>query len=71
MNPGNDVQFPYARYWANAGYQCLFWMPNKISLVDSEPPTIPKGIILITGNRQIAVEWFPNGEQDLAGYHVW
>ena len=38
---------------------------------DTEPPAIPRGVVSITGNERVTVEWFPNGEQDLAGYKVW
>ncbi len=38
---------------------------------DTEPAAIPRGVVSITGNGRITVEWFPNGERDLAGYKVW
>ena len=38
---------------------------------DTELPAIPRGVLSVTGNGRITVEWFPNGERDLAGYKVW
>ena len=38
---------------------------------DTEPPAIPRGVVSITGNGQVTIEWFPNGERDLAGYKIW
>ena len=39
--------------------------------VDTEPPAIPRGVVSFTGDKRVTVEWFPNGERDLAGYRVW
>ena len=39
--------------------------------LDTEPPAIPRGVVSITGNGQVTIEWFPNGERDLAGYKIW
>lgn len=38
---------------------------------DDEPPAAPRGVKTITGDGQVIVEWYPNGEYDLAGYTVW
>ena len=38
---------------------------------DTEPPATPRGVKSITGDGQVIVEWFPNGEADLAGYDIW
>ena len=38
---------------------------------DTEPPAIPRGVESITGDGQVSIEWFPNGESDLAEYNVW
>ncbi len=38
---------------------------------DTEPPAIPRGVRSITGDGEVTVEWFPNGEADLAGYRIW
>ena len=38
---------------------------------DNEPPAVPRGVITITGDEQVVIEWYPNGEYDLAGYEVW
>ena len=38
---------------------------------DREPPAVPRGVRTITGDEQVIIEWYPNGEYDLAGYEVW
>ena len=38
---------------------------------DNEPPAVPRGVTTITGDEEIIIEWYPNGEYDLAGYQVW
>ena len=38
---------------------------------DTEPPATPRGVRSITGDGQVIVEWFPNGEVDLDGYIIW
>ena len=38
---------------------------------DNEPPAVPRGVRTITGDEQVIIEWYPNGEYDLAGYEVW
>ena len=44
---------------------------DDIVQVDTEPPAIPRGVRSITGDNEVIVEWFPNGEADLAGYNIW
>ena len=61
----------YNSHWANAGYRYLFWMPKQDFTSRQWTACDTEGIILITGDRQIVVRWFPNGERDLAGYRVW
>jgi len=39
--------------------------------VDYEPPAVPRGLISVTGDGEVILEWYPNQERDLAGYHVW
>ena len=39
--------------------------------IDNEPPAVPRGVRTITGDEQVIVEWYPNGEYDLEGYQVW
>lgn len=39
--------------------------------IDTEPPATPRGVRSITGDNEVIVEWFPNGETDLAGYNIW
>ncbi len=39
--------------------------------IDDEPPAVPRGVRTITGDERVIVEWYPNGEYDLAGYQVW
>ena len=38
---------------------------------DDEPPAVPRGVRTITGDAEVIIEWYPNGEYDLAGYQVW
>ena len=38
---------------------------------DDEAPAAPRGVATITGDTQVVIEWYPNGESDLAGYTVW
>ena len=38
---------------------------------DVEPPATPRGVRSITHDGLVTVEWFPNGEADLAGYKIW
>ena len=38
---------------------------------DRDPPAVPRGVQTITGDEQVIIEWYPNGEYDLAGYRVW
>lgn len=39
--------------------------------VDVTPPATPTGLSSIGGNQQINLVWNQNGENDLAGYHVY
>ena len=39
--------------------------------IDTEPPATPRGVRSITGDNEVIIEWFPNGESDLAGYNIW
>ena len=36
-----------------------------------EPPAVPRGVRTTTGDESVHIEWYPNGEYDLAGYRVW
>lgn len=38
---------------------------------DVEPPAAPRGVTSITGDGQVTVQWYPNGESDFEGYLVW
>ena len=42
-----------------------------VSEPDTTSPAIPRGVYSITGDGEVVIEWFPNGEYDLAGYRVW
>lgn len=44
---------------------------DSLVQADTEPPATPRGVKSITGDGQVIVEWFPNGEADLAGYNIW
>ena len=50
---------------------CNFACDNGENSEDREPPAIPRGVKSITGNNEITIEWFPNGEYDLSGYRIW
>lgn len=39
--------------------------------IDTEPPAAPRGVHSVTGDNQVTIIWFPNGERDLAGYKVY
>lgn len=38
---------------------------------DQEPPATPRGVYSITGDEEVIVRWYPNGESDLYQYGVW
>lgn len=38
---------------------------------DREAPAVPRGVTSTTGDRQVVISWYPNGERDLAGYQVY
>jgi len=38
---------------------------------DDEPPAAPRGVVSISGDGEVILRWYPNGERDLAGYEVW
>lgn len=38
---------------------------------DTEPPAMPRGVISITGDECVYLQWYPNSEHDLAGYCVY
>ncbi len=38
---------------------------------DFEAPASPRGVTSTTGDGQVWIDWYPNGESDLAGYKVW
>jgi len=42
-----------------------------ITKPDTDPPAAPRGVTSTTGDGQVWVDWYPNGESDLAGYKVW
>lgn len=44
--------------------------PACRKLVDTFPPTPPKGVTTVAGEQVINLIWEPNGEKDLAGYIV-
>ena len=39
--------------------------------VDQDAPAAPRGLISITGDREVELRWFPNEEWDLHGYRVY
>jgi len=38
---------------------------------DAEPPAVPRGVVSMTGDRQVVISWYPNAERDLSGYQVY
>lgn len=38
---------------------------------DVEPPAVPRGVQSITGDDEVILSWYPNAENDLAGYRVY
>ncbi len=42
-----------------------------VSEPDSEPPAVPRGVMSITGDETVYIQWYPNQESDLAGYNVY
>jgi len=38
---------------------------------DLEPPAAPRGVYSVTGDNQVVLSWYPNGESDLDGYSVY
>ena len=38
---------------------------------DVTPPTTPRGLFSVTGDRQVKLQWLANTEGDLAGYRVY
>lgn len=38
---------------------------------DDEPPAAPRGVFSMSGDGEVTIRWYPNGERDLAGYEVW
>jgi hypothetical protein len=41
------------------------------SEIDREAPAVPRGVASTTGDQQVVISWYPNGERDLAGYQVY
>ena len=44
--------------------------PQCQTLVDTFPPSAPKDLQLVAGERSINLIWAPNSEKDVAGYIV-
>ncbi|UCE18105.1 MAG: hypothetical protein JSV84_14775 [Gemmatimonadota bacterium] len=38
---------------------------------DYTPPAVPRGVTSVTGNWEVYISWYPNNDQDLAGYNVY
>lgn len=38
---------------------------------DIEPPAVPRGVYSITGDEEVYLSWYPNAENDLAGYRMY
>lgn len=48
---------------------CVFY--EEKNECDLEPPSPPRGVYSVTGDRAVYLYWIPNPEPDLAGYRVW
>jgi len=38
---------------------------------DFEPPAAPRGVYSVTGDEEVVIRWYPNGENDLYRYGIW
>jgi hypothetical protein len=38
---------------------------------DNEPPAVPVGVHSVTGDRKVTLYWYPNREEDFAGYFIY
>jgi hypothetical protein len=46
---------------------CVFYEEE----CDNEPPSPPRGVYSITGDKKVYLYWIPNTENDLAGYRIY
>jgi hypothetical protein len=44
---------------------------DNIFVVDTTPPTAPRGLYTYPGDNYVEVHWMSNSESDVAGYHVY
>lgn len=57
--------------WAGPGFGKQ-WIPNgSLYRGDMIPPAVPTGLRAIAGNGTVSLDWYDNGESDLAGYNVY
>ena len=49
----------------------LIFSACNVYVVDDSPPAIPSAIRTISLDDAVQIEWAPNRESDLAGYHIW
>jgi len=49
----------------------LFISGCRVCEPDMQPPAVPRGVTSITGDGEIYIQWYPNNEEDLAGYNVY
>jgi hypothetical protein len=38
---------------------------------DATPPAAPRGLVSVTGDGQVLLDWLPNTEPDVAGYRIY
>ncbi|MBM3214500.1 fibronectin type III domain-containing protein [Candidatus Poribacteria bacterium] len=38
---------------------------------DDEAPAAPRGVYSVSGDNEVIIRWYANGEKDLDGYEVW
>lgn len=43
----------------------------NLYVVDTTPPAIPAAVRTVSLDNAVQIEWAPNTESDLEGYHVW
>lgn len=53
------------------GMGFLMGCNEQLFEADTQPPAVPRGVQSVTGDRQVAISWYPNAERDLAGYNVY
>lgn len=53
------------------GQESAYGSANAFRSGDTSPPTVPSGLVASGTSSGISLDWFDNGEPDLAGYNVY